>query len=219
LEDINSRCKELIGKLQDKNLTVLDLVQLLDKAYELNMEAHERTGATEFLSLSRPASRTGSQVSLQEAFGVSGSAPQEAELLTSVRPASRAGSQVDLTKTNGTPAPSKPMVPNEGDFNKEKVAPKPHETYYGSDEGFQFSVAQNPERLVITWPRAWGDDFLRASVQNAQNLRDIDQDPAMVDYMVRHSLLSRFIYIHQRICFSIDFWSCGLPSQPRRQSL
>jgi hypothetical protein len=157
LADLNSRCKELIEQLQDESVSVLDLVQLLDKAYEINVEAHERLGAIEFLPLSRPSSRASSQVSLP------------------------------LSKGHGTSPPmqrTSPMVHGVSILAAERLAPQ--ESYFGSDEGFQFSVLRNPDRLAITWPKTWGNDFLRATIQNAQHLRDIEQDPTMVDFMVCH---------------------------------
>jgi hypothetical protein len=60
----------------------------------------------------------------------------------------------------------------------------PRESYSENYDGFQFSVVQNTDKLAITWSRAWGDSFLPAAIQNAQHLRDIEQDPTMIDHMV-----------------------------------
>jgi hypothetical protein len=152
--DINARCKELIVALQADAVSVNDLVDLLDKAYEINVEAHDRLGAMQFLPVSRPGSRAGS------------------------RSVSRAGSQVDLTlKTDAAPPPALDLSALTADKFADKETPK------GEDEGFQYSVIKNPDRLSIAWPKAWGDEFLGAAMQNAQRLRDIEEDPTMVDFM------------------------------------
>ena len=156
--DINARCKELITALQADSVSVLDLVELLDKAYEINVEAHDRLGAMQFLPVSRPGSRAGSRA---------GS-----------RSVSRAGSQVDLTLKNDTPGP-----PDLSALTADKFAEKETKV---DDDCFQFSVIKNPDRLSITWPKAWGEEFLGAAMQNAQRLRNIEEDPTMVDFMVRH---------------------------------
>ena len=151
--DINSRCKELVGHLQQKQLSIVDLLQLLEKAYDINIEAHERFGAIEFLPLSQSPSRANSQASTPTSSGTF--------------------SPVQRTS---------PMLSSLSLLTAAKFAPK--ESHFGSNLGFQYSVVENPERLAITWPSAWGPDFLAAAMHNAQYLREIDQDPTMIDFMV-----------------------------------
>jgi len=153
LADINSRCKELVEHLQEEHVPIGHLVELINKAYDINIEAHERLGAIEFLPLSQSSSRTGSQISI---------------------PIS-SGSSSPMKRTN-------PMVLDVSLLTAEKLAPQ--QSYFGNDQGFTFSVVKHPERLSITWPKSWGNDFLTAAINNAQHLRDIDQDPTMIDFMV-----------------------------------
>jgi len=179
LADINSRCKELIEQLQDENVTILDLVQLLDKAYEINIEAHERLGAIEYLPLSRTPSRapspSASQVDLHKAYG------------DSLLPTADGTSTSFPPNIHAPPSPTQltsDMLKVVSAMPAEKFTRKEsNDTTSESGEGFQFSVIETPERLAITWPKAWGDDFLRAAVQNAQHLRDVEQDPTMIDFM------------------------------------
>jgi hypothetical protein len=153
LADINSRCKELVGQLQQKQLSIVDLLQLLEKAYDINIEAHERLGAIEFLPLSQSPSRANSQASTPTSSGT-------------FSPMQRT-----------SPLPSTVSL-----LTAAMLAPQ--ESYFGNNLGFQYSVVKNPERLAITWPSAWGPDFLSAAMHNAQYLREIDQDPTMIDFMV-----------------------------------
>jgi hypothetical protein len=153
LVDINSRCKELVEYVQEEHLSIVDLLQLLDKAYDINIEAHERLGATEFLPLSQSSSRASSQIGTPISSGTSSPMPRTI-----------------------------PMLPNVSLLTAERLAPQ--QSFFGSNQGFQFSVVKNPERLSITWPSAWGDDFLTAVMHNAQYLRELDQDPTMTDFTV-----------------------------------
>jgi hypothetical protein len=198
LADINSRCKELIEQLQDENVTILDLVQLLDKAYEINIEAHERLGAIEYLPLSRTPSRapspSASQVDLHKAYG------------DSLLPTADGTSTSFPPNIHAPPSPTQltsDMLKVVSAMPAEKFTRKEsNDTTSESGEGFQFSVIETPERLAITWPKAWGDDFLRAAVQNAQHLRDVEQDPTMIDFMVCHRF---FIMSYMRATDEVEF--------------
>ncbi|KAF8997404.1 hypothetical protein BDQ17DRAFT_857894 [Cyathus striatus] len=51
---------------------------------------------------------------------------------------------------------------------------------------FTYRVARNPERLVISWPTAYGNDFLKATVKVADVLRTERRDPPFADFIAFH---------------------------------
>ncbi|KAF8994065.1 hypothetical protein BDQ17DRAFT_1431325 [Cyathus striatus] len=51
---------------------------------------------------------------------------------------------------------------------------------------FTFRVARHPDRLIINWPTEFGQDFLKATVKVASQLRKEKRDPSFIDFIAFH---------------------------------